>query len=473
MKRDLPAASRGSGTSLSPISALFPSTRDRPFRHAPLALSRSDTADGNEGASLYPAHCLLWEWGGLKATHAGAPFLCAPLPPPPPSPPPTPPPPLPLLFFLLLFHAVGVQADASRLKYAAPLTLFPGTTFRGDSSCSPHSPTSYLTLADTPAVPGLELPGPALRFWRAVPTGEGEVRDLTWMDLTVRVRRGRDDGGGGGAAGGREGGGNLPGPPGRTPPPSKTLTPHPTRRARAHTHSLSLSLSPHHSQSGALILANPSFNATTSTRGFTYTILGDNAVDRRARGEALATLRAAVGRLAAGQAAGPVDPATGRATAFTCNKPQPALDGLVKYLDGAIGAGRAAATSGELRPREEAVAGGLCVAESAAVYAGTPLAGPAGTPTTAASLEECCAKCAAAHGCAVFTWCPISPGGCEGGRDGTTAGAALPLPYLACVLKGAPAGPGAGGPAPGPPPKGVRGPPLLAMSGRVNAPASA
>ena len=243
MKRDLPAASRGSGTSLSPISALFPSTRDRPFRHAPLALSRSDTADGNEGASLYPAHCLLWEWGGLKATHAGAPFLCAPLPPPPPSPPPTPPPPLPLLFFLLLFHAVGVQADASRLKYAAPLTLFPGTTFRGDSSCSPHSPTSYLTLADTPAVPGLELPGPALRFWRAVPTGEGEVRDLTWMDLTVRVRRGRDDGGGGGAAGGREGGGNLPGPPGRTPPPSKTLTPHPTPVARARTLTLFLSLS--------------------------------------------------------------------------------------------------------------------------------------------------------------------------------------------------------------------------------------
>ena len=221
-------------------------------------------------------------------------------------------------------------------------------------------------------------------------------------------------------------------------------------------------------QSGALILATPAFNATTSTRGFTYTILGDNAVDRPARAAGLARLRAAVGRLADGQPAGPErDPATGKAASFTCNRPQPALAGLVAYLDGVLADGKAAAAGGELRPREEAVSGGLCVAESAAVYEGIPLAGPAGPPTTAASLEECCAKCAAAAGCAVFTWCPITPGGCEvgGGRPA--------LPFLGCVLKAAPAGPDAGGPAPGPPPKGARGPPLLAMSGRVNAPASA
>jgi len=140
LKRDLPAASRGSGTSLSPISALFPSTRDRPFRHAPLALSRSDTADGNEGASLYPAHCLLWEWGGLKATHAGAPFLCAPLPPP--LHPPLQPPPLPSPSFFFFFF---FTQSASRPTPPA-------------SSTPPPSPSS-------PAPPSAAIP-PAPRTRR-------------------------------------------------------------------------------------------------------------------------------------------------------------------------------------------------------------------------------------------------------------------------------------------------------------------
>ena len=431
-----------------------------------------------------PAGCLLWASRGWKAASGGradtraVPRSRSPHPPPPlhlPSPSSTHPSSPPCLFFHPLFP-VGVQADPSRLKHAAPLTLFPGTTFRGDSSCSPHSPASFLTLADVAAVPALELPGPALRFWRAVPTGEGEVTDVTWLDLAVSgacVKKGREReererekreeegvrkqrparGGRGEGEGERErererarGGRLCPSPP--------LNTPHPTLALKT--------------QSGALILAKPAFNATTATRLYTYTILGDNAVDRPRRAAGLASLRASIARLAAGQPAGPDrDPATGAPTAFTCNRPQPALDGLVKYLDGVIGAGRVAAASGELRPREEAVSGGLCVAEAAALYEGTPLPGPAGVPTTAASLEECCAKCAASPGCAIFTWCPITPGGCEVG------GSAAPIPFLGCLLKGAPTGPDAGGPAPGPPPKGARGPPLLAMSGRVNAPASA
>jgi hypothetical protein len=236
-------------------------------------------------------------------------------------------------------------------------------------------------------------------------------------------------------------------------PPPLPVTHTPPLKKKKKKHKTSI-------QSGALILAKPAFNATTSTRGYTYTILGDNAVDRPARSAALASLRSAIARLAAGQRTG-TDPKTGKPTGFTCNTPQPALDGLVAYLDGVVGAATVAAATpgGELRPREEAVSGGLCVAEAAALYDGTPLSGPAGVPTSAPSLEECCARCAAAPGCAVFTWCPITSG-CEVGPG------LDPLPYLSCSLKAAPAG-GVGGPPPAAPPAGVRGPPMLAMSGRL------
>lgn len=125
----------------------------------------------------------------------------------------------------------------TRFHYSFPLTAHPNDVFEGESGCSPHSPTSFVAVRDM-LVPALETGGPAIRAWRAVPTGEGETANVTYFDLT----------------------------------------------------------------SGAVVVGQAAHNWTTALTTYTYTVLGANAVDRTRHVDALRAIKRTVDALVAGQA---------------------------------------------------------------------------------------------------------------------------------------------------------------------------
>ena len=56
----------------------------------------------------------------------------------------------------------GAPLDTARFRFAHPVQQFPGTVFKGNGECSPHSTYDYLSVR-TVLVPTLEREAPAIR----------------------------------------------------------------------------------------------------------------------------------------------------------------------------------------------------------------------------------------------------------------------------------------------------------------------
>ena len=62
----------------------------------------------------------------------------------------------------------GTPLDTAGFRFAHPVQQFPGTVFRGNGECSPHSTYDYLSVR-TVLVPTLEREAPAIRV-RTLPS---------------------------------------------------------------------------------------------------------------------------------------------------------------------------------------------------------------------------------------------------------------------------------------------------------------
>lgn len=56
----------------------------------------------------------------------------------------------------------GASLDTAGFRFAHPVQAFPGTVFRGNGECSPHSTYDYLSVRAV-LVPTLEREAPAIR----------------------------------------------------------------------------------------------------------------------------------------------------------------------------------------------------------------------------------------------------------------------------------------------------------------------
>jgi hypothetical protein len=216
-----------------------------------------------------------------------------------------------------------------------------------------HSPSTFVAVRDM-LVPALETGGPAIRTWRAVPTGEGDPANVTYVDLT----------------------------------------------------------------SGIVVVGEPAHNWTTATTTFRYTALGPNAVDRAQYVAALRSIKRQVDALVAGQpTTGEDGKATGYtcnkpvpALADTARYLGAAL--AAASGDASVG------MDGGLRPTEAWSEGGCIVETAANYEGEIIGGGAPGSDTPFAktpSADACCKLCKATDTCSVFTWCPLTSG-CTGAR---------------------------------------------------------
>ena len=255
-----------------------------------------------------------------------------------------------------LFPSPAAPAfNHTKFHYAYPLTSHPTDIFEGESGCSPHSPSTFVAVRDM-LVPALETGGPAIRTWRAVPTGEGDPSNVTYVDLT----------------------------------------------------------------SGVIVVGDPVHNWTTATTTFKYTTLGPNAVDRDQYVAALRAVKRQVDALVAGQPTTDpaTGKANGYTCNKPVTKLADAARYLGAALAEAAGDASVGMMDGGLRPTEAWSEAG-CIVETAANYEGELIgAGAPGSDAPFAkttSADACCKLCKATDSCSVFTWCPLTSG-CTGAR---------------------------------------------------------
>lgn len=241
----------------------------------------------------------------------------------------------------------------TRFHFAYPLSSHPSSIFEGESGCSPHSPSTYVAVRDM-LVPALETGGPAIRTWRAVPTGEGDPANVTYLDLT----------------------------------------------------------------SGAIVVGNPSHNWTTATTTFRYSVYGPNAVDRPQYVDALRSIKRQVDALVAGQATKDADgKANGYTCNKPVSQLTETARYLASALASATG-DASVGMEGGLRPTETMSDSGCIVETAANYEGDVVGAGAPGSGTTFAktpTADACCKLCKATDACSVFTWCPLTSG-CVGVR---------------------------------------------------------